>query len=57
MQVQFATQPPNEFGNQTQLVGGAKSLHRSLCLVVPWVRQIAHPHDHTIPPFVTGTPL
>ena len=57
MEVQFATQPPYEFGNQTQLVGGTEGLHGSLCLVVPRVRQVAHPHDHTIPLFVAGTPL
>lgn len=57
MEVQFATQSPNEFGNETQLVGGTEGLYRSLCLVVPWVRQVAHPHDHTIPFLVAGTPL
>jgi len=57
MRVQFATQPPNEFGNETQLVGGTEGLHGSLCLIVTWIRQVAHPHDHTIPLFVGGTPL
>src|ERR1019366_4614799 len=57
MEVQFATQPSNDVGNQTQLVGRTEGLHRSLCLVVTRVRQVAHPHDHTIPLFVTGTPL
>jgi len=57
MEVQFATQPPNEFGNEAQLVGGTEGLHRSLGLVVPWIRQVAHPHDHTIPLFVAGTSL
>ena len=56
MQVQFATQPSSDVGNQTQLVGGTEGLHGSLCLVVTWVRQVAHPHDHTIPLFVAGTP-
>ena len=56
MEVHFATQPPNEFGNKTQLVCGTESLYRSLRLVVLWIRQVAHPHDHTIPLFVAGTP-
>jgi hypothetical protein len=57
MEVWFATQPPNESGNQTQLVGGTEGLNRSLGLVVTRVRQVAHPHDHTIPLFVVGMPL
>ncbi|MGA2722885.1 MAG: threonine/serine dehydratase [Bryobacteraceae bacterium] len=57
MKVQFAAQSPSEFGNETQLIGGTESLYRSFRLVVPWVRQVAHPHDHTIPLFVAGTPL
>ena len=57
MEVRFATQPPNQFGNETQLVRGAEGLYRSLGLVVTWVRQVARPHDHTIPLFAAGTPL
>src|ERR1035438_1900707 len=55
--VKFTTQPRNEFGNQTQLVGRTEGLHRLPCLVVTWVRQVAHPHVHAIPPFVLGAPV
>jgi hypothetical protein len=57
MEVHFATQAPNELGNETQLAGGTEGLHRSLCLVVTRVRQVAHPHDQTIPLCVAGTPI
>ena len=57
MEVQFATQPPNDVGNEAQLVGGTEGLCRSLCLVVPRVRPVAHPHYHTIPFLAVGTPL